>query len=196
MGNVKGTAILVPGQYRGAYKIGFHKGKYKALVQAKPVKLYIDNDKDNKYRKPNIGMLESLFRKHLQSKTPLPQISNEDCLMIGDASGKEGQLSDSDKKTAENFGIDYIDVEDFCKVVMKEIRFSLPTKWKDVRDFSYYRGFTKRARHNNQVLANLMEKICGEINSERWANDISNNMKSELTHDIKEIFALARMKLK
>lgn len=34
-------------------------------------------------------------------------------LMIGDASGKEGQFSDSDKKCAENFGIDYLDVEDF-----------------------------------------------------------------------------------
>ena len=33
--------------------------------------------------------------------------------MIGDASGKEGQFSDSDKKTAENFGIDYMDVDDF-----------------------------------------------------------------------------------
>ena len=34
-------------------------------------------------------------------------------LMIGDASGKEGQFSDSDKKCAWNFGIDYLDVEDF-----------------------------------------------------------------------------------
>lgn len=34
-------------------------------------------------------------------------------LMIGDASGKEGQLSDSDKKTAENFGCEYMDVDDF-----------------------------------------------------------------------------------
>ena len=34
-------------------------------------------------------------------------------LMIGDASGKKWQFSDSDKKTAENFGIDYMDVEDF-----------------------------------------------------------------------------------
>lgn len=32
--------------------------------------------------------------------------------MIGDASGKEGQLSDSDKKTAENFGCEYMDVDD------------------------------------------------------------------------------------
>ena len=36
-------------------------------------------------------------------------------LMIGDASGKPSQFSDSDKKTAENFGIDYLDVEDFLK---------------------------------------------------------------------------------
>lgn len=36
-------------------------------------------------------------------------------LMIGDASGKEGQFSDSDKKCAENFGIDYLDVNDFVK---------------------------------------------------------------------------------
>ena len=34
-------------------------------------------------------------------------------VMIGDASGKEGNFSDSDKKTAENFGIDYIDIDDF-----------------------------------------------------------------------------------
>lgn len=33
-------------------------------------------------------------------------------MMIGDASGKEGQFSDSDKKTAENFGCEYMDVKD------------------------------------------------------------------------------------
>lgn len=40
----------------------------------------------------------------------------EKALMIGDASSKPGQFSDSDKKTAENFGIDYMDVEEFVKV--------------------------------------------------------------------------------
>lgn len=40
-------------------------------------------------------------------------ITKDKMLMIGDASGKEGQFSDSDKKCAENFGIDYIDVVDF-----------------------------------------------------------------------------------
>ena len=45
----KGTAILVPGQYRGTYKIGLHRGKYKALCQNKPVKVYRDNNKDSIY---------------------------------------------------------------------------------------------------------------------------------------------------
>jgi hypothetical protein len=45
--NTKGAAILVPGQNLGAWKIGLHQGKYKALVQAKPVKGYRDGDLDN-----------------------------------------------------------------------------------------------------------------------------------------------------
>ncbi len=47
--NKKGTSILVPGQYRGCYKVGKHKGKYKALVQNKAVKVYRDNNKDKVY---------------------------------------------------------------------------------------------------------------------------------------------------
>ena len=44
---VAGTAILVPGQYRGVYKIGKHRGKYDALVQhGAPVKVYRDSNKD------------------------------------------------------------------------------------------------------------------------------------------------------
>lgn len=42
----KGTAILVAGQYRGAYQIAKHQGKYEALCQRKPVTVYRDNDKD------------------------------------------------------------------------------------------------------------------------------------------------------
>lgn len=44
--NAKGCAILVPDQYRGAFKKGKHKGQYDALVQNKPVKVYRDNNKD------------------------------------------------------------------------------------------------------------------------------------------------------
>lgn len=44
--NSKGTAILVPGQYTDCYQIGLHKGKYEALVQRLPVKVYRDNNLD------------------------------------------------------------------------------------------------------------------------------------------------------
>lgn len=48
--NIKGTAILAPGQYRGAYKIDKHRGKYDALCQKnKSVKVYRDNNKDEVY---------------------------------------------------------------------------------------------------------------------------------------------------
>lgn len=75
------------------------------------------NDETNPYRKPNTGMLENLLEYYVGDDFDyIKSIS----LMIGDASGKEGQFSDSDKKTAENFGIDYMDVEDFIN-----------TNWKD-----------------------------------------------------------------
>ena len=45
--NAKGTAILVPGQYRGSHKLGLHQGKYEALVQCAPVKVYRDANRDS-----------------------------------------------------------------------------------------------------------------------------------------------------
>lgn len=47
-GLAKGTAVLKEGQYRGAYRIGLHRGQYKALVQAKPVTVYRDGNKDHR----------------------------------------------------------------------------------------------------------------------------------------------------
>ncbi len=65
----------------------------------------ISNDKNDPMRKPNAGMIESFKDKFLFFKYQ--------AMMIGDASGKPGQFSDSDKKTAENAGIRYMDVDDF-----------------------------------------------------------------------------------
>lgn len=52
--NSSGTAILVEGQYRGAYKIGIHNrsrpsASYEALEQVKPMKYYRDGNKDSKH---------------------------------------------------------------------------------------------------------------------------------------------------
>ncbi|WP_299202551.1 hypothetical protein [uncultured Amphritea sp.] len=45
--NPAGTAVLVPGQYRGAFMLGLHQGKYGALTQAKALPVYRDNDLDS-----------------------------------------------------------------------------------------------------------------------------------------------------
>lgn len=47
--NVSGTAIVVPGQYRNSHKIGKHQGKYSALVQAAPLRVWRDANRDEKY---------------------------------------------------------------------------------------------------------------------------------------------------
>ena len=51
--NVNGCAILAEGQYP-VYQIGYHQGKYPALVQRGPVKVYRDKDKDDEYDFVNI----------------------------------------------------------------------------------------------------------------------------------------------
>lgn len=70
----------------------------------------ITNDKSNPNRKPNVGMLSSLTEVYFDDSSDYVKSAS---IMIGNESGKEGQFSDSDKKTAENFGIDYMDVDDF-----------------------------------------------------------------------------------
>lgn len=50
MGNINGTAILQPGQYRKCWKMGAHRG-YPALCQSGPgvFKVWRDNDKDGQF---------------------------------------------------------------------------------------------------------------------------------------------------
>ncbi len=45
--SVEGTAILVPGQYIKSHKIGLHQGKYEALKQDLPLKVWRDDNRDN-----------------------------------------------------------------------------------------------------------------------------------------------------
>ena len=57
--NTAGVARLVEGQYRGSHSIGLHQGKYKALKQAKPVKVYRDPNRDLTYDETKIA--EGIF---------------------------------------------------------------------------------------------------------------------------------------
>lgn len=56
--NPKGSAVLKSDmQHVNMWTIGLHRGKYEALVQASPVKVYRDNNKNNKSEE--IGELDS-----------------------------------------------------------------------------------------------------------------------------------------
>jgi hypothetical protein len=52
--NKDGIARLVEGQYRGSHTIRLHQGKYEALGQNKPVKVYRDTNRDMLYDETKI----------------------------------------------------------------------------------------------------------------------------------------------
>ena len=52
--NVNGVARVVPGQYRGMWAVGLHQGKYQAMRQVKPVKVYRDKNKDMMFDETSI----------------------------------------------------------------------------------------------------------------------------------------------
>lgn len=86
----------------------------KNITDRKTVKItwnmHVSNDKDNSDIKPNTEMLEN----HCYFIERVDKFySKKEMLMVGDASGLPGQFSDSDKRCAENFGIDYMDVQEF-----------------------------------------------------------------------------------
>lgn len=72
------------------------------------------NDKTFEYRKPNVGMLQTSCWKFLAKRWNIVAAKDE-MLMIGDGSGVPVGWSDTDLKTAENFDIDYMDVNIFVE---------------------------------------------------------------------------------
>ena len=73
--NPKGTAVLVPGQYRSTWQLGKHQGKYEALVQRKKVTVYRDNNKDEVIDYNNITLLadEGFFGINIHRSNPYDQ---------------------------------------------------------------------------------------------------------------------------
>ena len=51
---------MKPGQYRGSHKLRLHQGKYLALGQKKPMKIYRDANLDGKY-----DLIEESVREEL-----------------------------------------------------------------------------------------------------------------------------------
>jgi hypothetical protein len=57
------------GQYRSSHKIGLHQGKYEALRQQKPVKVYRDNNLDGKYDLNENTVQEGIFGINIHRAT-------------------------------------------------------------------------------------------------------------------------------
>ena len=73
----------------------------------------LTDDRKNSFRKPNPGMLEELLFRYVEDYPDLDRFDSnkKKSLMIG------GQSSDIDKKAAKNFGIAYMDVNDFVSKI-------------------------------------------------------------------------------
>lgn len=67
--NPNGVAILVPGQYRGSHEIGLHQGKYEALRQKRPLKVFRDNNRDGRYDMNPDRIFEGIFGINIHRAT-------------------------------------------------------------------------------------------------------------------------------
>ena len=67
--NEDGVAILKPGQYRRSHKLRLHQGKYLALGQKSPVKVYRDDNRDSKYDLLEENVQEGIFGINIHRAT-------------------------------------------------------------------------------------------------------------------------------
>jgi hypothetical protein len=64
-----GVAILKPGQYRSSHKIRKHQGRYEALGQQNPMKVYRDNNRNHTYDLYEESVQEGLFGINIHRAT-------------------------------------------------------------------------------------------------------------------------------
>jgi hypothetical protein len=108
--NVDGTAILVPGQYIGSHTLGLHRGKYEALTQKGPVKVWRDNNKDqtlNEEGKIYEGFYGiNIHRSHSVSKSQAVEKWSAGCQVFQDPDDYQFFI-ECCKKSAEMYGVSF-----------------------------------------------------------------------------------------
>ena len=144
--------------------------KEDTLIEDISYQMCITNDKNSPLRKPNTGMLENAAQ--LTGITDKDQI-----LFVGDASGKEGDFSDSDYKAAVNFGVDYLDVEDFqikCTCGLRKEIFERKCK-EDPNCWEQYQERLRLQKEREEMLS----KMTDEEREAFIANEILERKKAE-----------------
>lgn len=91
-----------------------------------PVQVYVATG-NNRYRKPSLGMWD-LVEKEWKN------IDKERSFYCGDAAGRKGDFSDSDRKFALNIGIDFFTPEEFFYTLSDKQEYKM-----DKLDFSVYK---------------------------------------------------------
>lgn len=107
--NVRGTAILVEGQYRSSHRIGLHKNKYTALVQAGTVRVYRDSNKDDILDMDPDSIQQGAFDINIHRANAYKASSSVDkwsagCQVIADP-GNFAKLMDICSEAAEMWGL-------------------------------------------------------------------------------------------
>lgn len=67
-GNPRGVARLIPDQYRSAYTIRLHAGKYEAVCQRNPVKVWRDKNKNMTFEE--VEVQEGIFGINIHRSNP------------------------------------------------------------------------------------------------------------------------------
>lgn len=125
--NPQGSALLKEGQYKDAYKIGLHQGKYEALVQTKPVTVFRDYNRDDvldfNNGKEETGMFGiNIHRANSTGKTKTIDKYSAGCQVFEDANDydnfmKLAKLHSS--KYGNNFTYTLIDERAFKRAVRR-----------------------------------------------------------------------------
>lgn len=101
--NAAGVARLVPGQYLNSHGLGLHQGKYEALKQYNPVKVYRDDNRDMTYDETKIQ--EGIFGINIHkagADSVIVENWSEGCQVFKRAAEFEEFMDIARKAAAEN----------------------------------------------------------------------------------------------
>jgi hypothetical protein len=105
----KGTALVVPNQYSGLWEVGFHRNKYKALVQKGDVSVYRDNNRDKILDFDTASIEKGVFGINCHRSNPRGKSSRVDkwsagCQVFSDVSDFELDFMPIIEKAKDKWG--------------------------------------------------------------------------------------------
>lgn len=106
----EGCAIMVEGQYRGAYRIGPHgRNKYEACRQNKPISVYRDNNEDTKHDLDPSTIQTGVFYTNIHHGYSAEKVNKNSagCIVIQSKKDFEEQFMPIIKKSVNLYGKDF-----------------------------------------------------------------------------------------